>query len=367
MPPVAQTLTEEGLAAVRMAAQGLGGAHRSVDDAVRGCAGVQAQDLAAARLAVRSRTSGLRLDDVGRAWDEDRSVVRTWAMRGTLHAVPVADVRWLVALLGPGVVAGYHRRRESLGLTGAVCNALLDRVPEVLSGGPLTRSEMVAALNDRGVGIAPKGQAGAHAVLFAAASGVLCRGPDRGNEPTYVLVDDWVGKRAGPPRPGQDAETLAHRYLDAFGPADAKDFLSWSGLRAAEGRAALDAVATGSVIVGSRTLLTTTLPPPEDGWRLLPAFDTALLGYRDRADLGSSEALDLVFAGGGWIHPAVVHAGRVVGSWRWRGKGADPSVAVQLTARPMPAARQALTDEAADVGRFLGISETRLELVESLS
>jgi len=354
----------ERLAAVRAGAQGLAGDAQSVVDAVTQCAGVQAQDLSASRLAVRSRSTGLTATDVRRACDSDRTVVRTWAMRGTLHAIPVCDVRWLVALLGPVTIASYTKRRAGLGLDDAVCAKLLDTAPEVLADGPLTRAELVAAWNDCGVAVQPKGQAGAHAVLYAAASGTVCRGPDRDSEPTFILVDDWVGDTARKPAPTSDGAELARRHLRAFGPSDARDFQSWSGLRAADARAAVREAADGSVKVGSQTLYTVgDVAEPMTGWRLLPAFDTALLGHRDRAALGGPDAVAAVFAGGGWIHPAVLHAGQVVGVWRWRQptKTAPGVVTVELVCGLDKAGQRALQAEAIDVGRFLGCDDVRLE------
>lgn len=356
------------LAAVRAGAQGLAGGEQTVVDAVAQCAGVQAQDLPASRLAVRARSTGLTAADVRSACDADRTVVRTWAMRGTLHAVPAVDLRWLVALLGPVTVASYAKRRASLGLDDKVCAGLLDTAPAVLADGPLTRSKMVAAWNERGVAVNPKGQASAHAVLYAAAMGTVCRGPDRDAEPTYVLVDDWVADTARQPDPESDAAELARRHLRAFGPADARDFQSWSGLRAAAARAAVEAAADGSIQVGSRTLHTVgDAAEPATGWRLLPAFDTALLGHRDRAGLGSPPALAAVFAGGGWIHPAVLRAGQVVGSWRWRPPTTKTpgEVAVEVVDGLDKTGHQALQAEATDVGRFLGCDDVKLAVSDS--
>src|SRR5689334_1905273 len=103
--------------AIRMRRQGLAG-RRATDVATAAgtAAGLQAQDLGASRLAVRVRTTGLDEAAVARACDTERAVVRTWLMRGTLHMVPAEDVRWLVGLLGPGIVRRYRGRRHQLGL-----------------------------------------------------------------------------------------------------------------------------------------------------------------------------------------------------------------------------------------------------------
>lgn len=47
---------------------------------------------------------------------ENREIVRTWPMRGTLHVIPAADSRWMLELLTPRVFRLTARRREQLGL-----------------------------------------------------------------------------------------------------------------------------------------------------------------------------------------------------------------------------------------------------------
>ena len=54
--------------------------------------GVQAQVPRAAALAVRARSAGLHASDVADAREKERTVVRTWCMRGTLHLIATEDV-----------------------------------------------------------------------------------------------------------------------------------------------------------------------------------------------------------------------------------------------------------------------------------
>ena len=88
-----------------------------VADIVRGIAAVQAQDTFAELLAVRVRAEGVTVSDVEEARAKERSVVRTWAMRGTLHLLPSEDVRWILRLVGPTIVRKFRRRQQELGLT----------------------------------------------------------------------------------------------------------------------------------------------------------------------------------------------------------------------------------------------------------
>src|SRR3954462_3593429 len=114
-------LGAEEVRRLRARAQGLGPDRLEGDVAsvVRVLCGVQAQDVGAAPLAIRARSMGLVVEDVERALVQERSIVRTWAMRGTLHYLATEDVGWILALLGPGFAAGGRRRRAELGLDDA--------------------------------------------------------------------------------------------------------------------------------------------------------------------------------------------------------------------------------------------------------
>jgi hypothetical protein len=357
-----RSLSADDLRAVRLRAQLLaGGPAGSVGAAVLRLCGVQAQSAPAARLTVRARTRGLTAADVDRAGDAERTVVRTWAMRGTLHMVPAADARWLVELLGPVFLRAGRRRRRQLDLDDGVCERGLRSIETVLTGSaPLTRAQLVERIAGEGVRIDPRSQAPAHLIAYAALRGLICRGPGLArDEPTYVLLDAWVG-----PSPGRDRDDalgeLARRYLRGYGPATTADFATWSGLPAAGVRRAFGLLGSDVVEVdvpGGRALARADAdlePPADRPLRLLGPFDGYLLGYRGRDLILDPSHRRRIQAGGGIIRPAVLAGGRVVGGWRLDRRGGRATVVVEpFTALP-PDSGDGLRAEADDVGRFLG-------------
>ena len=204
-------------------------------EAVRAVVGVQAQDRRAAFLAVRARAPGASAEAVEHALSGDRTLVRTWAMRGTLHLLAAADLPLALAVFGPLHLARGERRLTQLGLPPAEARAQhgaggRDRSREE---GPLTRHELAERLRARGVPVDPKGQAPIHVVRRAALAGVLCEVGVRGREELYGPIDPG-------PLPDRDAAVaeLARRYAAAHAPATAADFAAWSGLPAADVRRA---------------------------------------------------------------------------------------------------------------------------------
>src|SRR5688500_4638550 len=105
------------VAAMRLQAQCLypkrGG---TVAERVRQAGGIQAQEIAAALWSIGTRTERLKAADVELARIEQRSIVLTWAMRGTRHFVAAADLGWLLPLFGRRTIAANQRRYRELGL-----------------------------------------------------------------------------------------------------------------------------------------------------------------------------------------------------------------------------------------------------------
>lgn len=327
--------------AARAHANGLGDKRAvTVVEAVRNVVALQGQDVHATRLAVRARTDGLTADDVDAAVARG-DVVRTWAMRGTLHLLAADDLRWVNRVFGPYFRDRQRPRRRQLGLGDDACERGVAQLASFLRS-PMTRAEIVERID-----LDLAGQAAPYFLAFAALEGVICRGPERGREPTYVLVDDWV-------RGGQDS-FLVERYLRGYGPASPEDLAVWSGLPVTTARKAFDDVRDLIEPVGDLFTLRDSGGEATQA-RLLGHFDAFLLGYRERAV--PLEHAKAVQTGGGFVMPAVSVSGRIHGVWRLKSTqehiGIDVTPFTTISAR----LRRELSADGADLGRFLGRRST---------
>jgi Winged helix DNA-binding domain len=346
---LAERMTRQGLAA-RSGATTAGVAAAAV--------GLQAQDPGAARLGVRARSGAVDETSVLDALRLERSVVRTWLMRSTVHLVAAADLRWMTTLFGRRLERSHQSRWRQLGITEAMIEAAIPHVRELLDGRGLTRHEIAAELAVRGIRLAEGGQAATHLLAALSFRGVTCRGPDQGRDAAFVLIDDWVGPAADStesPAPADLAAELARRYFRAFGPATAADFTAWSGLP------------SGAAIASIRDELTEVAFDGRRGWalgraeaspgfRLLPMFDNYLLGYRDRTAMLDVRRQDRVYVGG-IIKATVVCDGRVLGIWRLDRSGRSGRSATVRVSPFEPFTRRhqdGLDRERADIERFLG-------------
>lgn len=364
-------LTPAQVRSWRVRAQGLAGPRDGIGvaEAARGAGALQAQDVRACRLQVRARTAGLTAGDVDAACGAgERALVRTWLMRGTLHAVPAGDVRWMTSLLGPRAAAAQRGRRQQLGLDEETCARALPALEKVLTGRPpMLRDDIVRGLGGLGLTLDPRSQAPAHLMLYAAATGLVCRGPEAdGDKSTYVLREEWLDGIDGPDPSGDEAlAALAERYVAAYGPATVKDFVRWSGLPTGQARRGIAAAGERlAEVAGPDGPLWVPAGadaprPPAPSVRLIGHFDPYLLGYHDRNLLLDPSFAHLVATGGGFLTPCVLLDGEAVGIWRHeRGPGGRLTVRVDPFRPPAPnadAVTHGIGAEVADLGRFLGV------------
>lgn len=333
-----------------------------VADIVRCIAAVQAQDSVAELLAVRVRAEGVTANDVEEARAKKRSVVRTWAMRGTLHLLPSEDVRWILRLIGPTMVRKFRRRHQELGLTPQVYDRAMEVMTQALGEhGALTRRQIAERWAEHG--LPSEGQGVPHLLCRASLEGLICFGQTVGGQATHVLPDSWLDDGYDVADPGAE---LARRYVSAYAPTTPEDYGAWSGLPVKEVRSAFDAIADellkvdveGTPMWMPRThagLLDEAMSDEGPAIKMLGGFDPYLLGYRTR-DLGvEPELLKQVHPGGGIIRPIILADGRAVATWARKRSGRKLTITVNPFESLSAEVRAGIDGEVEDIGRFLGV------------
>jgi hypothetical protein len=335
------------------------------EDAVGWFGAVQSQDVPGALwgLAQRmTRDAGLTIDDLGAALDAAR-LIRTHGPRPTWHFISPPDLRWILALVGPRVQVqnGSIYRREG------VDEATLRRVPGILrtamaGGVAMTRPELGAVLTAAGIedvrGLR-LGLLGMHAELEA----VLCNGPRRGRQGTFMLVDDLVPP--APARSRSDAlRELTIRYFRSHGPALAHDMAWWSGLTVGSVREGIGLA--GDALKGRRIdgkdywAAADGFDPelgrvPEPSVLLLPNYDEYLGSFADYSpifDESLPKPRNVSDVLGAHI---VVRDGFVVGGWRRALARNRVTVTVTLLIPLTPGELNKLEAAAAAFGQFMGL------------
>jgi len=337
-----------------------------VEVAGRAC-GIQAQFLPMARMALWARVEGLAPGDVDRALFQERTLVRTWAMRGTLHLLPTRELPIYVEAMREHRLRGNLQWLErSWGLKPEDVGPIVESILDELEEGPLTREELATRVAERlGPRVRPSIEHSWGGVIrVASVEGLVCYGPERGRTVTFTRCDRWV-REGGRPTPEEAQDALLRRYLHAYGPATSRDFATWSALPAGVARATLsraggDVAEVDSCGKGAFALREDlpALRAPRRGRRphvsLLPSFDPFLLGHKDKGHLVEAARYKQVFRKAGWLSPVVLVDGRCAGIWSLGRTRAGFVVMVAPFGEMGRGVRDGLGREAARLGHFLG-------------
>jgi hypothetical protein len=290
---------------------------------------VQAQDYLGALWAVGLRTLHATEKDLERAI-ADKTIVRTWPMRGTLHFVASADARWMLKLLTPRITAGRAKRlHQHFGLDEETFARSGKLFVKALQGGrQLTRGAMYELLER--ARISTSGGRGLHILSQLAQEGLICFGAREGKQPTFTLLEEWAPEAKTLERDEALAE-LARRYFTSHGPATLQDFVWWSGLKVSDARLGLEMsrphllqeIIDGASYWFSSSLSSAKAASPTA--HLLPSYDEYTVAYKDRsAALDPTDARRMI-SGNGVFSPVIVVDGRVRGIWK-RAIGKDAVV-----------------------------------------
>jgi Winged helix DNA-binding domain len=347
------------LARLRAASQALHrpAAIRHPVDVVRQAGPIQAQEPRAARLAFRARARGPTAADVDRARTEERSLLRAWCMRKTVHLICAEDAGWLLPLFADTIVRWSRKRLADFGLERRGQDRALSVLHDAVDReGALTRTELAAELERAGFNTANEFKV--HLWLLATLDGELCLGPDRGGQTCLVRTADWIGEPVPRPRDESLAE-LARRYLRGYGPATERDLARWAGLPLRDARLGFERIAAELQPAGDLfTLGKPPRAPRSPAVRMLGAFDNYDLGYVDRTVALDAEHERRVNPGGGIIRPGIVVDGRYVATWSSKRSGRRLAVTIEPFGRLDSRIERAIEAEVEDVGRFEGLDAT---------
>jgi hypothetical protein len=321
---------------------------------------LQAQDYASAAWTIGLRIPGATAATVEEAIAE-RAIVRTWLLRGTLHIVTAADLRWMRSLLAPSLLARFAPFHRQLGLDDEIVAKSYAAITQALEGDrQLTRIELLAALARSSIE-AMEGMRASNLINRAALDGLICLGPMRGKQPVFVLLDEWL-PAAAPLAREEALAALALRYFGSHGPATLQDFAWWTGLPMADARAGYEAVKAQLLEErnGEKSYWRAGATPPmhvdAPSTHLLPGFDEYVLGYSDRSDIMEREQEKLISGVNAVFAYTMILDGRVAGTWKRTLRKSTVEITLAPFA-PLPSeGRQGFAAAARRYGEFLELS-----------
>jgi len=324
--------------------------------------GLHAQILSSAALSLWARVEGTTLEAFQHALWRERTLVKLWAMRGTLHLLPASDLPVYLGALGTYRHYLTQGWVNYFGITRKEIEQVIESVGEVLRGRALTRDQLADAV------VARTGSKKLGAVLRLGWGVLLKPAAFRGQ----LCFAEGEGARVRFPHPApvrqleapEALAELARRYLGAYGPATRDDFaLWWHGTRVQSQKLIESLDVTPVDLEGQRAYLLAGKSRPAAearSVRLLPAFDPYIIGAPRSGGLFPAAHKARIFRPQGWISPALLVDGHVEGVWRHERRNGRLEVRIEPFARQPTRVRAGAAEEAERLARFLGVRLDKL-------
>lgn len=362
-------LDQKRIRAFRLTRHGLRGDAASTPlDAVRLMCGAQAQVQSAAELQIRVRNPRISRAMIGQALWRDRSLVKTSAMRQTLHLLPAQDYQHYICALRKSRTDALVKIMSKFGITSGQLARLNELIIELLKDGPKSAAALFhTILPQASKPIQAYCEKAWSIQLFRLAmiDGLICYGPDDDGKPTFVRTDQWLPRRQPQGSVRQAQRWLVQRYLHNYAPATVADFSRWSGIQVTEARMIwaansdfLQEVQTG---FGKASMLKQDMArivegqPVDGSLCLLPHFDPFLLGHCAKTQFVEQPFLDRVYRAGGWIAPVLLCAGEVVGTWSAKRAARKATFSAYPFGEFTAKMRKAFDENAAALADFWGV------------
>ena len=331
--------------------------------------GLHAQVFSSAELTLWARVEGLKRGSVQSAVWKDRRLVKTWAMRGTLHLLPADELHlWHAALATSKRYLSPTRWERHFGITLQELDRLTEAIGQALDGQVMTREELAGAVGciTRSPALGAKLAEGSWGTILkpAAFAGHLCFGPSLGQLVRFTRPASWCARKARTMDSQVATREVTRRFLAAYGPATYQDLGRWWGSGLSIGRqwitAAGDEVSAVD-LEGERAWMLAKdareLGETEPGRlvRLLPAFDQYVVGAsRHAAHLLQGDWRGRVFRPQGWISPVLLVNGRMDGVWRHQIKGSRVEVMIEPFVKIPKWTKNGAEEEAERLAAFFG-------------
>ena len=333
--------------------------------------GAQAQLMSAAELQIAARVD-CNIDDVRQALWKEKTLVKTWLMRGTLHLARADDLPLFTAAMGRRWIHVRPSWLKFMNVTEKELWEIVAHIGEAVSDRPMTREELIAVVGKgRSAHVREVLKSGWGGMLKPAArNGQLCFGPSRGQSVTFVNPRKWLPawREVDPEEAIVDA---ARRYLRAYGPATKSDFARWWGAWPGVGNAGWSGLTKEIAHVdveGVRLdLLANDVEAAkkarlEDRVQLLPAFDPYILGHATRDHLFERLHAPKVSRTAGWISAVVLVDGRVAGTWTHAIAGTTFRVTVEPFRRLSAAVVAGIRNRAGELSNAAGAEKLEVKV-----
>jgi hypothetical protein len=348
--------------------------------------GLHAQASATPHLSLWNRVENFENDLLDEALYKNKTLVKVWCMRGTLHIIPSEDLPIYNKALRRMWLEhhGEFRDAPNFPTIEERKKLIYPKILEALAQKPLKRNEL-----DAKVRLLLKDDSKPYQGLFSAWGGILketayegltVHAQPCGRESCFARLDKWLPYiNLNEIDEDEAKERLLINYLSGYGPASAQDFFYWSGLMAGDTRKTIENVAGSLIeeveIEGAKgrfwmlkedfKLLDSISLDEKAPPNLLPKYDSFVLGHKDRTRIIISEYMKHVFRSKiGDVAATLLINGHIVGTWRHE----KTKISLAITVTPFQKLGKEdlkeVEEKARALSQFMGVDRLQFKILK---
>lgn len=344
--------------------------------------GLHAQNALTPYLSLWNRIRDFKPELLNTALYKERSLAKTWCMRGTLHIVQSKDLPIYHNALKRMWFErhGRYMRPPEWPSIEQRQRVIYPQISKTLAKDPLTRKQLSDTMRQKLCNMTQPYQR-----LFSGWGGILkdtaylgltvCAAPCK-KETCFARTDLWL-PHVNLEEVGEEQAKcqLLLKYLHGYGPASLQDFSYWSGLLIGEARATFEIVksdlteirvkdCTKPLLALKSDLKHLEKPDASEGQSvcLLPKFDPYLLGHKDRARIVNSEYMKLVYHPAGDITACLLLNGRISGTWNYKKTSKKLVITITPFCKLSKDILKLIDHSVKNMGFFFGVRETKVML-----
>jgi len=354
-----------------------------VEKVVSDTCGLHAQAAQTPYISLWNRVEGFEHDMLDEALYKARTLVKIWCMRGTLHIIPSDSLPIYNKALKKTWLEhhGYLSELPDWLSVEEIVNIIFPKILQALADKPLKRRELNAKVCSL-----LRNKSKPYERLFSAWGGILketcyegltVHAQPCGAESCFTRLDKWLPNLNLDSIDEEEAkEKLFLKYLCGYGPASVQDFTSWSGLLASDIRKTLENIASeleeleiegvkGLFWIQKRDykMLMQTDLGEKSHVRLLPKFDSFVMGHKDRTRIIQREFMKRVYRPpAGDVAATILVNDSIAGTWRHKKTKNSVTVSILPFQKLKKEDLEEIKSAAEDFSQFIGVSQLKFEV-----
>lgn len=290
------------------------------------CCGIQSQNFQESLSSFWARIDGFKNNDALSDLRPGGKLVRTYAIRSTMHIIPTREF-YTYVLGGAGErilnwIDGIALRKK-LPPRDVRVSKFYHPVLDEIKGRAVTEEEIRKLVEERvaGWGLRSNTWTGIGDMSFL---GLLVHAGRRGSKSLWMRSDDWIHGLKHSPDNQSCRVNLLRKYIASHGPVSKHDIMYWAFLTRRQLDEALIGLKNELIQVKMKAkdpfidlanAAGRDFPPPPRAI-VLPKYDSLLLSLKDKSRVMDRRYYKRIFGALGMVRPTVLLDGFVAAAWR---------------------------------------------------